>query len=169
LNLKQSFNYIKNALRTKKVFTKEDFQAGNILAYNYNAKDKTQVYDKTPLVLILKRDSKHTLAINFHWAPPSLRTSLIQLIISSNRNNIKKNLPLEFNYKELKPFIKRIGYTPIIRKYINSRISKKGVKFPSSEFMNVAKLRTESFTGGKSPESLYKKALKKYRELKSKF
>jgi hypothetical protein len=150
-----------------KVEIKKSLIPGNLLFYFYDAKDKEQTYDKTPLVLVLRRSKGYTLGLNFHWLPMPLRILLVKKILSMNKKNIKNNKPLDFNYKDLKPFLKKLGYAPCIRLYITSRISSKGVLIPSSSLMEATKIKSETFTKGKySAEQLYKKALKgnkKYR------
>lgn len=164
----QSMKYVQDLLKTKRQLLKNnDFIPGKIMIYNYAAKDITQTYDRTPLVLVLRRNNTHTLCINIHWCPQPLRIVLVKKIISVNRKNIKDNKPLQFDYQQLKPFLKRIGFAPIIRLYINKRISSSGVIVPSDQLMNIARTKTETFTQGKySAEELYYKALKankKYR------
>jgi hypothetical protein len=164
MTAKQSIEFVKNLFKIKKTLSNSDFKPGSIITFNYNAKDKTQTYDKTPLVMILRRNGSHTLAINFHWAPVSMRVMLINIILKKNKGNIRKGRPLEFSYNELKPLLKRMGFAPIIRKYINNRISSKGAVIPTSELMQAAKLKSETFTKGKmSAGQLYKKATKKYK------
>lgn len=164
----QSIKLVKELLKgNRKTLKTSDFHPGTILMYNYNAKDKKETYDRTPLVLVLWRNKSHTMAINLHWAPMPLRIILVKKIMKVNRKNIIAGKKLEFDYKALKPFLKRAGFAPIIRLYINSRISNSGVVIPNDQFMNVARTKSESFTQGReSAESLYKKALsrnKKYR------
>lgn len=163
----QSIKYVQGLLKNKKNFKNTDFIPGKILMYMYNAKDKEMTYDRTPLVLVLKRNNSHSLCVNLHWAPMPLRVVLVKKIISLNKRNIKENRPLQFDYGQLKPFLKRIGFAPVIRLYINKRISSSGVVVPPDQFMNIARTKTETFTKGKySAEELYLKALKgnkKYR------
>jgi len=115
----------------------------------YDAKDADKTFDKTPLMMVLKRNGSHTLGLNFHWAPMSMRINLIKIIIQLNAKNIQNNKPLEFNYKQIRPLLKQFGYAPIIRKYINRRISSIGVVLPPERLMEAARLRTESFTNGR--------------------
>ena len=164
----QSIKYVKSLLKTgTKQLKPKDFLPGSLLMYYYNAADKSQTYDRTPLVMVLRRNKTHTLGINVHWAPVPMRVILVKKIISLNKKNIREGKLMEFDYKTLKPFLKRIGFSPVIRLYINNRISKKGVVVPQDQFMNIARTKTESFTNGKiSAEELYKKAIKgnkKYR------
>jgi hypothetical protein len=158
LTKRESADYVKELMKTK-TNIKKKFQPGRILFYQYNAKDKTQTYDKTPLVMVLKSNKSHMLGLNFHWLPMPLRVQNIQ--------NIKNKVPLEFSYRTLKPFLKKLGYAPCIRLYIRTRVSTAGVLIPDSQLMNVARLKSETFTKGKvSAEELYKRALnanKKYR------
>jgi hypothetical protein len=91
-----------------------------------------------------------------------MRINLIKHIIRSNEKNIKNGLPLEFSYDELKPMLRGLGYAPCIRLYINKRISSTGVVIPPDRLVEVARLRTETFTNGKySAEQLYAIARKR--------
>ncbi len=163
LSPSQSMKYVKGLLKdSTRTLKNNDFKPGSILMYFYDAKDKEQTYDRTPLTFVLRRNKTHTLSLNLHWAPMPMRVILVKKIISLNRKNIKEGKPLEFDYKTLKPFLKRIGFAPVIRLYINKRISKKGVVVPADQFMNIARTKTETFTKGKhSAEELYKRAIKK--------
>lgn len=143
--------------------TKVDWLPGSLLMIKYDAKDKSQTYDKTPLVFVLKRGKSHTMCINFHWAPAPLRIVLIKKILQApgNRKRIKEGKRLEFSYQQLKPFLKKIGMAPVIRLYINKRISRTIIPIPETELMNIARTKTETFTEGKvSAETLYKRAIK---------
>jgi hypothetical protein len=170
LSASQSIKKMKELFKGKKKLVLKDFTPGRMLTFFYNAKDKTQTFDKTPLVFVLRRNKTHTLGINMHWSPYPLRQTLIKKILTSgkNRSNIKKGLPIVFSYKDLKPFLKRIGFAPIIRLYINNRISSSGVVIPDDEMMTATRIKSETFTQGRvSAEKLYKKAIqgnKKYRK-----
>lgn len=167
LSASQSFRKVKDLIKEKKKMTKKDIIPGNIIFTFYDAKDKEQTYDKTPLALILRRGTTHTLVLNWHWIPLNMRINLIKHVIRLNTKNIEKNLPLEFNYKQLKPLLKTLGYAPCIRLYINKRISNTGVVIPPSRLMEVAKLKSESFTNGKySAEQLYKMARQRAKKKK---
>ena len=155
-----SMRKVKTLIKEKKRLDKRHFVPGNLLFYKYDAKDKTQVYDKTPLVLILKRGRSHTLGLNFHWAPFQMRINLIKHILGMNEKNIREGKPLEFSYEKLKPMLKSLGYAPLIRLYINKRISRTGVVIPPERLVEVARLRTETLSGGVSAETIYKKIRK---------
>lgn len=140
----------------------KDLKPGHLIFTLYDAKDKTQTYDRTPLVLILKRTKRHTLGLNFHWIPFSMRVNLIKHILKMNEANIRQRKPLKFSYIELKPMLKSLGYAPCIRLYINKRFSKQGVVLPSYRLMEVARLKTETFTKGKySAAQMYQMARKR--------
>jgi len=145
----QSFKQVKELLKERKRMTGHDLVPGNLIFTFYDAKDKSRTYDRTPLILILRINNRHLLGLNFHWVPLSMRINLIKMIISMNENNIKKNKPLQFNYEDLRPRLKSFGYAPVIRRYINSRISKTGVVIPPERLMEVARLKTETFTHGR--------------------
>jgi hypothetical protein len=65
--------------------------------------------------MVLKSNKSHMLGLNFHWLPMPLRVLLIKKIIRLNKQNIKNKVPLEFSYRTLKPFLKKLGYAPCIR------------------------------------------------------
>lgn len=157
---KQSQQYIKELLKTK-TNIKKKFKPGRILLMKYDAKDKTVMYDKTPLVMVLRVSKGYMLGLNFHWAPMPLRIALVKKIIQMNAKNIKNNVPLEFSYSQIKPFLNKGGYAPIIRLYIRTRIDSTGVAVPDDQLMNIARTKTETFTGGISAEQKYAKARKK--------
>ncbi len=157
LTPRKSLEKVKKLLKEKRKLNETDFMPGNLLFYRYNAKDKTQTYDKTPLVLILRRGRTHTLALNFNWVPYRMRLNLIKHILFKNERNIRNNKPLQFDYQDLKPMLKGLGYAPLIRLYINKRISSSGVVLPPERMLEAARLRAETFTGGISAETIYKK------------
>lgn len=155
----QSIKMVKSLLKNKESLSRKNFQPGRLLMYHYDAKDKDQTYDRTPLVLILRTGKIHTLGLNFHWLPVSMRVSLIKHILKVNKHNIAKGSELQFTYTDFKPMLRKYGYAPCIRLYINNRISPKGTVIPPENLVEVARLKSETFTRGKySAEQLYKKA-----------
>ena len=159
LSKSESKQTVKELMKTKQSLKNSHFKVGNTLFLGYNAKDKTQTYDKTPLVLILRRGKTHTLGLNFHWLPYQMRHYLVLLIIKMNINNIKNNKPLEFNYADIKPFLKKHGYVPCIRLYINYRFTVKGVVIPPEKLPSASKIKAETFHQGKvSVEEIFKNA-----------
>ena len=169
LTTKESMDLMKKLAKSNKVrLTNKHFKPGAIISFGYNAKNQLDTFDKTPLAFILMRGKTHTLAINFHWAPIPMRVVLAKAIIMANKNNIKNKLPLVFDYKKLKPLLRKIGFAPVIRLYINKRITAGGVIIPDEHILNAARLKTETFTQGRvDAETLYKIALrknKKYRQ-----
>lgn len=145
----ESMAKVKDLLKERKKMTKKDVIPGNLIFTFYDAKDKIQTYDRTPLVLILRRNGRHTLGLNFHWIPLSMRLNLVKVIIGLNEKNIKDGKPLEFDYSKLRPMLKKFGYAPCVRLYINKRISSTGVVIPPARLLEVARLKTETFTKGK--------------------
>lgn len=83
----QSYKKVKELLKEKKKITKKDFFPGNLIFTFYNAKYKEFTYDKTPLILILRRNNSHTLGLNFHWLPLKYRLNLIRIIMKMNKEN----------------------------------------------------------------------------------
>ena len=144
---------IKDAKNAKKIFkslpktkfSPSNFKIGKMILFKYNAKDKSMKYDRLPCIIILNRNKYHTLGINFHWAPLNYRISLIEYILKLNEKNIKNNKPLEVSYDELKKFIKKTKGYPIIRKYINLRISKSGIIVPDNLMLPAVKYSNTDF------------------------
>ncbi len=168
LSPKESINFVKKMLKTKSTkLTLKDFEPGKLLMYKYNARYRENTFDATPLVLVLRYSRRYVLGVNFHWAPIPLRVVLVKKILNMNKRNIKEGKALDFSYKDLKPFLKKIGFAPVIRLYLKNRISETGVVIPPEHLMDAARTKSETFTNGKiSAEELYKKALagnKKYR------
>lgn len=141
-------------------FKPKDMTPGNILFTHYNAKDKKRVYDKTPMMMILGVSPGHTLGLNFHWLPYTMRIALVKEILKVNKSNIRNNRKLEFNYAQLKPFLKKHGYSPCIRCYINSRIRKHGVVVGPENMLGMARFTMPIFTGNIPTEKIYAMARK---------
>lgn len=162
LSSQESYNKVKDLLKEKRKFSKNDMKPGNLIFTFYNAKDKEQTYDKTPLVLILRRSQRYTLGLNFHWIPLSMRLNLIKTIIRMNEKEIKRGSPLNFSYSKLRPMLKSLGYAPCIRLYINTRLANRGVIIPPERLGEVARLKAETFTAGRySASQLYQMAKRK--------
>jgi len=167
LSPSESIKKVKELLKEKKKMHRSDLYPGNLIFTSYNAKYKEFTFDRTPLFLILKKNNKHTLGLNFHWIPLSMRINLIKHILLLNKTNIEQNKPIKFSYEELRPMLKSFGYAPVIRKYINARIGKSGVVIPPERLMEVARLKTETFTNGMySASQLLAMARKKVRKRK---
>lgn len=143
-----------------------DFKFGNMLFIRYDAKFKENVYDKTPLIFTLNTSKSYVLGLNLHWTPIPLRVTLVKIILKLNKANIKNNRPLEINYKMVKPLILQLGLGPVIRLYIKKRISRRGVIIPPDQWVIASKLNIANFSNGKSPEKLYKQAVKAYKNYK---
>ena len=103
----QSITFIKNQLKTNRTNIKKKFKPGKIIMFKYNAKNKKETYDKTPLVLVLRSSKSYMLGLNFHWLPIPLRVLLVKKIMSLpvNKKAIKNNTPLQFSYHQLRPFL----------------------------------------------------------------
>jgi len=158
----QSYQKVKSLLKERKRLYDKDFVPGNLIFTFYDAKFKEFTFDRTPLVLILRHNKTHTLGLNFHWILPSMRLNLIFHIIKINRKNIEQNKPIHFEYKQLKPMLKSLGYAPCIRLYINKRFAKNGIIIPPERLVEIALLKTETFTNGKySAAELFRMASRK--------
>lgn len=160
LTTTQSLKIVKNMFKDKSLKKSRDtLKPGDLFFGTYDAKNKENVYDKRPFVILLKQNKTHILGLNFHYLPMKFRSTLIKAILKVNASNIKNKKRLEFSYSEFKPFLKKLGYSPCIRMYIRSRMSSSVVKINSEDLMESAKLNTAVFTNGISAETLYKKSV----------
>lgn len=149
LDRQQSAAQIRKFLKSLVKFDSSSFTPGNLLIYRYNAKDKTKIWDKRPMVLVLAVSRRHLLGLNFHWIPFSMRMWLVRYIIKHNKKRIRNGEKIEFGYRKIKPLLKKMGYAPCIRLYIRThrRISPNGVVLPPERLIEAAQLRMEMFTG----------------------
>ena len=164
----QSIKLVKDMLKNKSLKVQRDsIKPGELFFGVYDAKDKEQTYDKRPFVLLLKRNKTHMLGINFNWAPLPLRVILVKKILQMNSRNIKNNKPLEFYYKDLKPFLKKIGFAPVIRMYISKRMSSSVIKVKPENLLEASRINSAVFNEGKSAETMYRKAIKGNKEYRA--
>jgi len=170
LTPKESIQMFKNLAKTSKVPIQKHIKSGNLITFVYNAKDKTQDYDKTPFVLVLSSTSKYMLGLNFHWMPVNRRMMLVDYLLSTQTKQIRNKMPFKVSYRKLKSFINKLGAYPVVRLYIRSRMSSTGVKVPEDQMMQAAKMKAETFTKGKkNSTTLWTRAQQKARALKKKY
>lgn len=162
----EAFDLIKGLAKKPRLLKPSDFIPGQIIMYSYNAKDKSSPYDATPMAMILSRNKRHTLALNWHWIPPAVRKNLMKIILRRNKQNIKAGKPLDFTYQGLLKLLAKSG-APALRKYINKRISKKGILIPHENYLKVVELRGEHFMGISSSDA-WKMSVKKTRSRRKK-
>lgn len=144
-NEKDSLLMMKNLISKPTKFKSTDFKPGKMLMYSYFPKKDKNPYDSSPLIIVLRRNTKYTLGLNLNWCPPVFRQKVITFILNKNSNNIKQSKEIEVDYKMIKKIIKGLG--PVVRLYLNNRISNKGVVIPSYQFTKVINLRSENFIG----------------------
>ena len=143
--------------------TRQNLQVGRVLMFRYKAKQKVGLWDATPFALILNVSRSYVLGINFHWCPIKLRLSLLNWIFKRNKQNIKNNIPLQVTYEDFRRIVKTPAYRPIIRLYIKKRISRNSVLIPYENLEQIAKTKSETFTGV-SENKLYKLATNRKRK-----
>lgn len=166
--MKANIQKVKDLLKTELQPKEKTLIPGSFLIYKYNAKNDEEVYDKTPLVFVLKVSKSYVLGLNFHYCPIKLRKIMIKFLFKVFKNNFKllqNNKHLEFSYERFKPILHRLGMFPVIRLYIRKRISPKVCLIPSNKILDIALLSTETFTGNPriTDKVLYKKAIAKYK------
>jgi len=152
LSKQDSIKYVRTILKQNVTNVKKKLQPGRIIMFKYDAKDKTVVYDKTPLVFVLKASKRRMLGLNFHWLPFNKRIEFVRYIMKTNKRNIKNNVPLVFNYNSARAFLKKGKYYPVIRMYIRTRIGSKGVLIPDDNFLHISRTKTGTFSTPSTPK-----------------
>lgn len=146
----------------------DDFRFTNMIFMRYDAKYKNKVYDKTPLILVLRTSRSYVLGLNLHWTPVPLRIALIKVLFKINKAVIKKNKQLKITYEMVKPLLTSLHLGPVIRLYIKKRIARRGLIIPQDLWLVAARLRAETFSGGYSANKLYANAIAEYKKSKTK-
>ena len=154
-----SVKLVKNLIKTKMTPTSKNIEIGRVLMFRYKAKTPG-TYDATPFALVLSKSKSYVLGVNFHWCPIPLRLSLINWIFKRNKQNIKNNRPLNITYEDLRRIVKTPAYRKIIHLYIKRRMSRSSVLVPYENMEQIAKTKSETFTGV-SENTLYKLAQRK--------
>lgn len=182
---KAAADLIKNLMKKNLQNLKSsDLMSPNMCFVKYNAllADKI-VFDKTPLILVLRASRSRLLGLNLHWCPVPLRKILIKLIFKMNSKNIKKNKPFQLDYRAVKPILSQLGLLNIvttkisngkrvsnscIRQYIKNRISRRGLVIPPEYWLVAANLDASNFTDGYDPRNIFKKSVQNYKVNRSK-
>lgn len=136
-----------------KPLNEKDFAVGRMVTFSYNAKDKSKVWDNTPLVIVLRRSKGYTLGLNFHWVPQKIRYVLLEYILKKNKRKIPSNEPLNVSYAMVKELIINLRLRAVVRLYINKRISKRGVVIPYELMRKAIDLPAENFIGMSSDQA----------------
>lgn len=161
-----------------------DLMSPNMCFVKYSAlwADKI-VFDKTPLILVLRSSRSRLLGLNLHWCPVPLRKILIKLIFKMNAKNIKQNKPFQLDYRTVKPLLSQLGLLNIvttkiangkrvsnscIRQYLKNRIARRGLVIPPEYWLIAANLDASNFTDGYDPRNLFKKSVQNYKTNRSK-
>ena len=136
---------LKNKVSITGFLGSRKLKEGGILFFEYKAKNQDQIFDRYPLVLILRVSRNHMLGVNFHWINLDKRLQLIEHIININTYNGKIRFPLKFDYKKLKPFLKHNGYQMCLRCYIKTNMSRKATVLEPKYLLDVARLNLAKF------------------------
>lgn len=136
---------MKNLLKKPIKLKPSDFKPGAIILYTYRAKNTNNPYDMSPMNMILGRSGKFTLCWAINWTPPKMREKVLDYIMKKNKRNLEKGKPLVVDYTTIKKIIKGLG--PVIRLYLNNRISPKGVIVSPYQYYKVTSIRAENFIG----------------------
>ena len=128
--------------------SQEKFQAGNMIAFSYKAKDAKKRYDQKPLIICLgwsqnkKLSKTHFFGLNMHWMPMKDRVALAGFFAALSAR--KKGV----TYDDIKPFMSRFKGHPILRMYIYKNVSGKVIEMPREHFLTAAAIPSEVWMGG---------------------
>ena len=144
-NAKKVWNNLKQTTGTNK--TRKVFEAGNLVAFNYDAKHKQKKYDKNPLVIMLGPSRKYKdlyLGLNIHWIKnPQERTAIASYFLELKN---KRNGTLV--YDDVKPWIKKYKDSPVLRSYYYNRVSKRVYQMEDEQYLVAAAIPSEKIVGG---------------------
>jgi hypothetical protein len=146
-NAKKIIKSLKQTTGVKK--TKDIINPGTLVAFQYDAKHKQNVYDRNPLIISLGPSKNHKglfLGLNIHWMPLSERISVSQFFLDllEKRNG-------KLTYDDVKPFIKKYQKRkqPILRSYYYNRVSNRVYKMDKEQYLTAAALPSEKWVGGR--------------------
>jgi len=144
-NAKKLFAQIKKDFMQPK--SKKKFQAGALIAMNYNAKDAKKKYDRTPLIICLgwsqnpKLKNSHFYGLNLHWMPIKDRVFVASFF--TDLNDKKGGI----QYQDIKPFMQKFKGSPVLRMYIYNNVSGKVIVMPKEQFMTASAVPSETWMG----------------------
>jgi len=155
--LKDKIKYIKKHAKRlykqiKKDFlqpkAKSKFKPGSLVAMNYNAKDATKKYDRTPLIICLgwsrnpKLMNTHFYGLNLHWMPMKNRVMIASFFseLSKKKGGVQ--------YKDIQPFMHKFKGSPVLRMYIYNNVSGRVIVMPQDQFLVAAAVPSETWMGG---------------------
>ena len=114
---------------------------GTMCTYKYDAKDKTQKFDKQPLVISLgpsKQTKGNFYALNLHWMPVKDRVSIASFFVE-----LRKKRNGNITYKDIKPFLSKFKGHPVLRQYIYKRVGSRVIYINDDElFLSSAAIDT---------------------------
>lgn len=155
---KEANKMMKDLIQKPTKLKASNFKPGKIIMYTYRAKNPN-IYDMSPMNMVLGRSRKYTLCWAINWTPPKMREKVLDYIMKKNKKNIKKGKEIEIDYQTIRKIVKGLG--PVIRLYLNNRISPKGVVIPSYQYYKVVNLRAENFIGISAEEAWKMAKIKK--------
>lgn len=138
---------LKNPIKLRELMMQKKVGEGAICFFEYSPKDRVNVWDYKPLIIVLGVSRNYVLGCNFHWINMEDRIALIEQIIKVNKKGFSINTPLKFTYDDLKPLLTQPRYRNCIHLYIMSRMSSHGVVVDPKYLLDIARLKLEHFQG----------------------
>ena len=123
------------------------FLPGKMIAFQYKAKDATQKFDKSPLVISLgysqnpKLSKSHFIGLNIHWMPMNSRVALASFFTELNAKRKGK-----LTYNDVKPFLNKFKGHKILRMYIIKNVSNRVYEMPQDQFLGAAAVDSSNWS-----------------------
>lgn len=126
--------------------------------FDVNGQRKLEYYDAQPIILLLGKNGKYSLGLNFHYLPPDVRKRVFDRLKVRYKEQWKSNKILpNLQWNNIK---KEVSYADfMVHLYINNNIGKIS-RVKNTELDKVIHLPSEKFIGISSSEVWKKLGLK---------
>lgn len=121
---------------------------GRMVMYYYDPKlkDVLPYYDRFPLAIIIKLNSKGFMALNLHYLPPDLRVKLLDGLMTIYKNkHLNEKKKLNLSYDLLRASSRTKYFAPCLKQYLYGHVRSKFYVVDPQEWPMVLTLPTERF------------------------
>mgnify|MGYP001597721722 CR=1 FL=1 len=132
---------INKILRTTSVSRR--YSTGNLYTFYYKAKTKTlPIWDKIPLILILKSSRNSFVGINIHYLPPDFRIRIFVDLLKQHYSTKGGEVKIKVSMNEL---VNLPNFELLIHKYNKPQVQSLLYKIPFNEWGAAVALPMASF------------------------
>jgi hypothetical protein len=124
--------------------------AGRMIYYAYKAKwDKILPYwDKFPLVIVIKENSKYMQGLNLHYLPPKLRVIFMKALMDTiNNDQMNSTTKFKITNDILKAASKYRYFKPCIKLYLKSHVKSNVMVIRTEQWHKAIALPVANFKG----------------------